>query len=223
MRLIIFDVDGTLIDTQRLIVAAMQGAFEAVGADAPTPGETLSIVGLSLPEAMHQLRPGLDAKTVGELVETYKTCFIKLRQETGGEAAMPLYPGIQSLLEALNAEPETLLGVATGKARRGLDHVYAAHDLGRYFVTSQTADFHPSKPHPAMIEAALSEAGVDASDAVMVGDTSFDMHMARSAGVRGIGVTWGYHPVARLREAGADMTVDTAAALGAVLSEGSGT
>lgn len=219
MRLVIFDVDGTLIDSQVLITAAMTAAFEAMGWEAPRREETLSIVGLSLPLAMQRLRPSATAVEIEQMVEAYKAHFIVLRKEMGGEAAAPLYPGLREVLETLAQEDETFLGVATGKARRGLDHFFAAHDFGGMFATLQTADLHPSKPHPAMIEAALSDVGVAASQAVMIGDTSFDMEMARAAGVRGIGVSWGYHPVARLKEAGADVIVDDARALMDALKE----
>ena len=111
------------------------------------------------------------------------------------------------------------MGVATGKARRGLDHAYDAHNLRHFFVTSQTADNHPSKPHPSMLRAALSETGADAAHAVMIGDTSFDMEMGRAAGYRTIGVTWGYHPREGLIAAGADLLIDTYADLAAALDE----
>ncbi len=94
--------------------------------------------------------------------------------------------------------PDVLLGVATGKSKRGLDKLLEAHDLSGYFITQQVADFHPSKPHPSMVMTAMSEAGVQACDTVMIGDTSFDMEMAAAACVTGLGATWGYHPRASL-------------------------
>jgi phosphoglycolate phosphatase len=102
-----------------------------------------------------------------------------------------------------HAQPETLLGVATGKSRRGLDKLFEAHDLARYFVTCQVSDHHPSKPHPAMLQAALSETGVEGRDAVMIGDTTYDRDMALAAGVPFIGVSWGYHDVDALTGAAA--------------------
>jgi phosphoglycolate phosphatase len=90
------------------------------------------------------------------------------------------------------------LGVATGKSRRGLDILLDKHGLRDYFITAQCADVHPSKPHPAMLQAALAETGIAAKNAVMIGDTQFDMEMAGAAGVHAIGVTWGYHEVDRL-------------------------
>ena len=124
-----------------------------------------------------------------------------LRADQGGEVSSPFYPHARETLETLHAHPNMLLGVATGKSRRGLDKLIEAHELGGMFVTQQVADFHPSKPHPAMLLEALSETGVDAANAVMVGDTSFDMEMAQAAGITGIGVRWGYHLATRLTAA----------------------
>ncbi len=213
LRLVIFDVDGTLIDSQDMIVTAMGQAFAAIGRPAPARSEALGGVGLSLELALARLAPDLAADGLAELVAAFRSAFLRLRAETGGEAAAPLYPGARAAIEALHARPEVLLGVATGKARRGLDHTFAAHDLDRFFITRQTADHHPSKPHPAMVRAALAEAGVDPARAIMVGDTTYDIEMAVSAGVAAIGVAWGYHEAAALVAAGAARVVEDFAAL----------
>lgn len=198
LRLVIFDVDGTLVDSQGDILAAMGRAFEAVGARAPTRGDILSIVGLSLDVAIPRLAPELPAEAHRQMIEGYKAAYMDLRAVNGVAQSSPLYPHAREVLEALQAQPETLLGVATGKSRRGLDKLIDGHGLQGVFVTQQVADFHPSKPHPAMIHTALAETGVEARDAVMIGDTSFDMDMAQAAGVRAIGVDWGYHGRGRL-------------------------
>lgn len=199
LRLLIFDVDGTLVDSQDHILAAMNAAFSAENLPCPPRDAVLSIVGLSLPEALLRLAPDLQQSDRDRIVAAYKASFAPLR----GETRAPLYPGARAALLALQTRDDICLGIATGKSRRGLTHLLAAHDLDGLFVTTQVADDHPSKPHPSMVERALSEAGVAAADAVVVGDTTFDMAMARAAGVDALGVAWGYHPVADLLQAGA--------------------
>lgn len=213
MKLIIFDVDGTLVDSQHLINAAMTTAFESAGL-APLPmSKVLSIVGLSLPEAIARLAPEVDAATQARIVQGYKESFMTARKADPA----PLYPGARDCLDRLNGREDALLGIATGKSRRGLDAMLAHHDLARHFVTAQVADDHPSKPHPSMLYAALAEAG--AQQAVMIGDTVFDIEMARAAGLPAIGVSWGYHPAEALHDSGAFTVVDDYAALGAVLED----
>ena len=198
LRLVVFDVDGTLVDSQGDILAAMRQTFAQAGAPAPGMAEILSIVGLSLDVAMGRLAPEADAGQRLRMVEWYKDAYVGLRAAGGVERSSPLYPRVREVLDRLAAMPDILLGVATGKSRRGLDKLLDGHGMRSYFVTQQVADHHPSKPHPSMLLAALSETGVDARDAVMVGDTSYDMDMAAAAGIAGVGVSWGYHPRASL-------------------------
>ncbi len=209
LRLAIFDCDGTLVDSQHSIVAAMQGAFDAAAMPCPARADILSIVGLSLPQAMARLLPDADMGFHDLMVAHYKRCFFDMR--AAGAVREPLYEGISDLLDALDAAG-WLLAIATGKSDRGLAAVLAYHDLSRRFVSLQTADRHPSKPHPAMIDAALAETGAQAEHAVMIGDTSFDMVMACAAGVRPLGVGWGYHGADELTAAGAlSVAMDSAA------------
>ena len=203
LRLVIFDVDGTLVDSQADIVAAMTHAFVTAGAPVPERAAILGIVGLSLPQAIPRLAPQIDAPTHDRMVAWYKEAYMQLRATTGAAQSSPLYPHVRDVLELLNAHPETLLGVATGKSRRGLDKLLDGHDLRQYFVTQQVSDHHPSKPHPSIILTALAETGVAPQDAVMIGDTTFDMDMAQAAGVPFIGVDWGYHPATSLTGAAA--------------------
>ena len=197
-RLVVFDVDGTLVDSQAEILNAVRGAVFAEALSPPEAGQILSIVGLSLDRAMEVLLPfGQDAQRQ-RLVAAYKGEFQKARQ-THGAGMSPLYPGAREVLNELSSRDDVLLGIATGKSRRGLDALLEAHELKSFFATEQVADHHPSKPHPSMLLACLDETGVEARHAAMVGDTSFDMEMAASAGFRGIGVSWGYHPIERLR------------------------
>ncbi len=200
LRLVLFDVDGTLVDSQGSIVSAMTASFQALSLPVPDRAAILSIVGLSLPVAMARLAPDLAQSAQSRLVDGYKQAYNALQSEQGA-AGSPLYPGARDMINRLNAIPEVLLGVATGKSKRGLDALLEAHGLEHVFVTRQVADHHPSKPHPSMIETALSETGVAPGAAAMIGDTSFDMEMARAARVHGIGVAWGYHDRSRLAAA----------------------
>lgn len=201
MKLVIFDVDGTLVDSQAHILGAMGRAFAGEGVETPSRDAILSIVGLSLPQAMARLVPNGDAAQIDRLVEGYRGSFVSLRSEI--EDAAPLYPHTLETLSALRDHDDVLLGIATGKSMRGVRHLLDSHDLHGTFITVQTADGHPSKPHPSMLEHAVAEAGVEIADAVMIGDTTFDMDMARNAGMTAIGVDWGYHPAAHLEASGA--------------------
>ncbi|MEK7342750.1 MAG: HAD-IA family hydrolase [Pseudomonadota bacterium] len=199
-RLVVFDCDGTLVDSQHSICAAMTRAFEEARLSPPDRPAILSVVGLSLPHAMARLLPEAHSDFHDHLAERYKLAFQALRRAEGVQE--PLYPGIVDLLVALE-ESGWLLGVATGKSDRGLDLCLAHHGVRDRFVTLQTADRHPSKPHPSMLLTAMAEAGAAPETTVMIGDTSFDIDMAAAAGVRAIGVGWGYHPPDMLIAAGA--------------------
>lgn len=215
MRLVIFDVDGTISDSQANILHAMTMAYASEGLPAPTRDLVLSIVGLSLPEAVARIAPDHSAQKQAAIVAAYKASYMDAR----AAKPAPLYDGAEALLRKLAARDDLLLGVATGKSRRGLRALLEHHNLENLFITNQVADDHPSKPSPSMIFAALREAGVDAANAVMIGDTSFDMEMAASANVARIGVSWGYHPVADLVAAGAGRIVDDFAALDRAIDE----
>jgi len=199
-RLAIFDCDGTLVDSQHNICAAMSECFAAAGLPAPADTDTRRVVGLSLVEAMRVMVPDADHDRHVALAEEYKRAFQGMRAR--GLDEEPLYDGITELVDALDADG-WLLGVATGKSDRGLNLCLDHHNMLSRFVTLQTADRHPSKPHPSMVELAMAEAGAAPETTVMIGDTSFDMAMARAAGVTAIGVAWGYHEADELRAAGA--------------------
>jgi phosphoglycolate phosphatase len=204
--LLIFDVDGTLVDSAEEICATMDIAYRRCGHEPPARAQVLSIVGLSLPQAMQSLSPDITPEQNGALVDAYRDYFVEARAKN--QHHTPLYDGVRDGLAALNDHPNYVLGAATGKAMRGLDHIISQHALEGVFVTKQTADLHPSKPHPAMIEAAMAETGINAARTVMIGDTSFDMEMGKAAGVRTIAVSWGYHDRARLMAAGCDAIAD---------------
>ena len=200
IRLAIFDCDGTLVDSQHNICLAMADAFAMNGLAAPDPHRTRRVVGLSLIEAMEAMLPEGDPALHAALAEDYRTAFQRLVGK--GLTPEPLFDGIADLLEQLR-DDGWRLGVATGKSDRGLMRCLQSHGLSDHFVTLQTADRHPSKPHPAMVLAAIAEAGATAESTVVIGDTSFDMEMACAARATAIGVDWGYHDRDELIAAGA--------------------
>jgi len=199
-RLALFDCDGTLVDSQHNICAAMQACFAALDLPPPAAERTRQVVGLSLVEAMREMAPEADAALHHDLAEAYKSAFQRLRAE--GLAHEPLYDGIAALIDRLEADG-WLLGIATGKSDRGLGLCLEAHGLAGRFVTLQTADRHPSKPNPSMVALAMAEAGAAPETTMMIGDTSYDMAMARAAGALAVGAGWGYHSADALIAAGA--------------------
>ena len=210
MRLAVFDCDGTLVDGQADVCEAMDAAFAAQGLAPPDRHLTRRIVGLSLPEAMRKLVPSAEPKIHDALAAHYRDAYRARR--TAGVLDEPLFDGIAALLDRLSAAG-WLLGVATGKSDRGLAHCLSTHGIAGHFVTLQTADRHPSKPHPAMLQAAMDAVGAKPGETAMIGDTAYDIAMARAAGVRAIGVSWGYHPPAELTAAGAVAIAEDSATL----------
>jgi phosphoglycolate phosphatase len=215
VRLAVFDCDGTLIDSQVNIIRAMAQTFERHGLAPPDAHATRRVVGLSLVEAMQALLPEAEPALHESMAQDYKYAFQRLRADKSLDPE-PLYPGVAEGLAYLESKG-WLLGVATGKSDRGLALALAHHGLTGHFVTLQTADRHPSKPHPAMLKAALAEAGAEPHQATIIGDTVFDMAMGVNAGVRPIGVDWGYHDPHELLEAGATTVATDFAALIAAL------
>ena len=206
-RLALFDCDGTLVDSQANICLSMEEAFLLAGLEAPGR----DAIGLSVVEAIAALSPDLGDARHRALAEDYKSSFFRLRA-SGAMDEEPLFDGMITALDTL-AEAGWLFGVATGKSDRGLARILAHHGIADRFVTLQTADRHPSKPHPSMIELAMAEAGASPETTVMIGDTSYDMMMARAAGTRALGVAWGYHPAEELVAAGAHVVATTVASL----------
>jgi phosphoglycolate phosphatase len=203
-RLFVFDCDGTLVDSQQLIVEAARQTLLAHQIQPLEAAAVRAVIGLSLELALAQLVPDADERTVLSLVATYRATWRLLRTQGVLE---PLFPRTREVLGALDRDGH-LLGIATGKSRSGLLEVLDHHGLTALFVSFQTADRHPSKPHPSMLEAAMRETGSAPAETIMVGDTSFDMAMARAAGARAIGVAWGYHSPELLRAAGAELILD---------------
>jgi len=204
-RLIVFDCDGTLVDSQHLIIDAMRATFESRRLPPPADDAVRHIVGLSLAEAIGELAPGIGQAELSVLVEGYKETFQTMRRQPLFHE--PLFAGARATLHELERRGH-LLAVATGKSDRGIAAVLQHHALEHLFVSLQTADRHPSKPHPSMLEAAMRETGSAPHETLMVGDTSYDMQMARAARVRPIGVGWGYHAAVALELAGAEVVID---------------
>ncbi|MFC3227639.1 HAD-IA family hydrolase [Marinibaculum pumilum] len=205
LRLVIFDMDGTLVDSAGVIVAAMQAAFAETGRPAPAPSAVHGVIGLHLPEAMARLCAAIgcdvpEGAAAAALTGAYRHHFLRL--DSDPEQGSMLFPGIPAVLERLEADG-LLLAVATGKGRRGMERVLDGHGLLQRFVATRTPDESPGKPHPGMVLDLLALTGADAADTVVVGDSLFDMDMARNAGVAALGVSWGTAPPALLRDAGA--------------------
>ena len=204
--LVIFDCDGTLVDGQAAICDTMDEAFAAARLPSPDRNEVRRMVGLSLPQALRRLAPDASDDQHDIALEAYKSGYRDRRFK--GTLEEPLYDGMAALIDRL-ASAGWLLAVATGKSDRGLHSCLDTHGIKHHFISLQTADRHPSKPHPSMIEQALAEADVASDCAVMIGDTTFDIEMARAAGVRAIGVAWGYHEPGELLDAGAQGVAGT--------------
>ncbi|MDX9862362.1 MAG: HAD-IA family hydrolase [Rhodospirillales bacterium] len=214
LRLAVFDVDGTLIDSQNSIVSAMSHAWQSHGLVPPERATTLRMVGLPLAEVIAGLAPGESPERWESLRTSYSSEWSRMRDQ--GRLSEPLFPGAISVLDDLE-EAGWLLGVATGKSRRGLDMVLAAHGLADRFVTLQTSDVSAGKPNPEMLMKAMAETGAAPASTAMIGDTTYDVQMARNAGIHAIGVAWGYHDVSELKAAGAHAIIDDFSELPGIL------
>lgn len=203
MDLIIFDLDGTLINSEAIILEAQYEAFRRCGREHPGREAGLGIVGLTLDIAMARLA-GLDEPD-DVLTETYRQVFgaMRLQAETDPSLDEPLFPGVAETLRELKRHSGLKLGIATGKSRKGAEFIVARHGWQDLFDTVQSADDAPSKPHPGMIQRAMMETGAAPARTAMVGDSSFDIEMAVAAGVVPVAVAWGFQPVDRLVMLGA--------------------
>jgi phosphoglycolate phosphatase len=202
MKLALFDCDGTIVDSAAVIHACMERTFDDFAVARPEFALTKSIIGLTLDIAIAQMldRP-VDAE-IAAMTARYKEHFMLHRQNGG--ALEPAYDGLLPLIAELAARDDVILGVVTGKSRRGLDAILAHHHLTKAFFTTRTADDCPSKPHPAMVTECCDQMGVRPADTIVIGDAIYDMQMAKAAGASAIGVSWGYETVDKLIDAGAD-------------------
>lgn len=203
MRLVIFDMDGTLIDSVGLIVETVTAAFTAVGEQPPDEAAIRAISGLAVQVAFEQLAPKADEAGRDALVRSYRAQY----EGRAGGGREPMFAGALEALERLRQQPDTVLAVATGKGHRGAVTLLTAHGILEKFHSVETPDHNRSKPDPQMIETAMRKAGATAAQTVMIGDTVHDMHMAKAAGVKAIGVAWGYHDTIELNAAGADVVI----------------
>ncbi|WP_062016746.1 HAD-IA family hydrolase [Aureimonas sp. AU4] len=201
MKAILFDCDGTLADSFGLICETMQRCFAIAGLAVPERRAIEGIIGLSLDLAIHRLAPTVRQSDLPALVDIYRQEFHRARSDPAFRET--LFEGVEPLLRRLASQDDALVGMVTGKSRRGVANVVAAHGLEGIFLAVRTADDCPSKPHPAMVLECSSELGIDPAETVVVGDAIYDMQMANAAGARAIGVSWGACEPAVLTAAGA--------------------
>lgn len=184
-KLLVFDWDGTLIDSIERIVASLQYASRAVCGIDLDETRARSVIGLGLHEALERLHPELDTEDIASVANAYRQNFLY-----DSQVPERLFSGVEDMLQQLSAENYTL-AIATGKSRPGLDRAMQQHGLGRYFATTRCAGEYRSKPDPEMLNSILHELGTTAYDTVMIGDSEHDMLMAGNAGVDAIGVSQG--------------------------------
>ena len=209
MRLIIFDMDGTLVDTVGLIVETVTDAFTAINEPVPSETAIRAISGITAREAMGILSPSASPERVEAILDSYRNHY----RERAGVEREPLFRGALAALDELQKRPETILAVATGKGYRGAITLLERHEILGRFHSVQTPDHNRGKPDPQMIYTAMEKAGATKAETVMIGDTSHDMRMGKAAGVKSLGVAWGYHEIPELRGAGADMIIEDFAEL----------
>lgn len=190
---IVFDWDGTLMDSAGKIVACLSAAITQLGLPPRSDDQLRHIIGLGMGEAIAHLYPN-EAIDANALAARYRDEFMRLNQQ-----ASPLYPGVIELLDELEARGHWI-AVATGKSRIGLNHVLNEMGLAQRFHATRTADETASKPHPLMLNELMAECGYAAQQTLMVGDTEFDIQMAHAAGVDAIAVKGGAHPEEHLRQ-----------------------
>lgn len=209
MKLVLFDCDGTLVDSAGLIHEVMARTFVHFGHDRPEMSLTKSIIGLTLDIAIARMqgKPHVDDEAIA-MTAHYKSIYAETRAQAGFQE--PLFDGITAMIETLAKRDELLMGAVTGKSRRGLDLIMDTHGFRPHFIVSRTADDCPSKPHPAMVTECCSQTGIVPADTIVIGDAIYDMQMAKAAGAKAIGVAWGYASVDDLWKAGADAIVEHA-------------
>ncbi len=213
MRAVLFDCDGTIADSCGLICDIMRRVFAEHGLPEPEDAETRGIIGLSLDVAIGRLNPAAEPPLLAAMVEGYRRTFRESRADERFRET--LFPGMKALIDRLSAREDVLLAMVTGKSRSGVAAICEMH--GMEFHAVRTADDCPSKPHPAMVEECCAEFGLDPRHALVVGDSVFDIEMARTAGAPALGVAWGTHEAAPLLASGAYAVAETVDELGAFI------
>lgn len=209
--LVVFDWDGTLMDSTYSIVLAIQNACRDLGLNVPTEQQASWVIGLSLTEALKKAIPDLQAHQMDAFIERYKIHFWTRDPD------VRLFPGNQAILNDLR-EKQVLMAVATGKSRIGLNRALNNHQLTSYFAATRTADETAGKPNPLMLNEIMEELMVPSSEVVMVGDTTHDIELAHNAGVHSIAVTYGAHNKHELVQAKPSFVVDSVDELHRLLS-----
>ncbi|HEY9055762.1 MAG TPA: HAD-IA family hydrolase [Aurantimonas sp.] len=215
MRAVLFDCDGTIADSCGLICDIMRRVFAEHGLPEPADAETRGIIGLSLDVAIGRLHPAAEPPLLAAMVEGYRRTFRVSRADAAFRET--LFPGMKALVDRLAARDDVLLAMVTGKSRRGVAAICEAHGMETTFHAVRTADDCPSKPHPAMVEECCLEFGLDPSQALVVGDSVFDIEMAKTAGASALGVAWGTHEAAPLLASGAYAVAETVEELEALI------
>ena len=204
MKLVLFDCDGTLVDSGKLIHEVMARTFVHHGYERPHYDATKSIIGLTLDTAIARILGVEDVDDhIRAMTQHYKDTYSPVRLEPGFQE--PLYRGVAEMIATLESRSDVVIGAVTGKSRKGLDLIRTTHGLDSTFRVSRTADDCPSKPHPAMVLECCAEAGIEPEQTIVIGDSIYDIMMAKSAGASAIGVSWGYGAPDALVAAGADV------------------
>lgn len=211
MRLIVFDCDGTLVDSQQTIITATEAALGAHDFVAPPRRDILYAVGLPVDVALRRHAPDASDDQIVNMLDIYRETYQQLVQQD--DRGQVMFDGMRDLIVELGGMDDTLMGIITMKSRRGLNRVVDAYDIRQYFQVLKSADDGPGKPAPDLMLHALAETGAAASETVMVGDTGFDIMMAKAAGTHAIGVGWGYQTIDELEDAGADAIAEDTTAL----------
>ncbi len=217
MRLIIFDCDGTLVDSQQTIITATETALSAYDFAPPSRRDILYAVGLPIDVAMRQHVPQASDEQIVNMLDVYRDTYQQLSQQD--DRGQVMFDGMHEQIVELGEMDETLLGIITMKSRRGLSRVVDAYDIRGFFQVLKSADDGPGKPAPDLMLDAMAETGMTPDQTVMVGDTSFDVMMAKAAGTMAIGVGWGYQTVEELSDSGADEIANTPTELRTLLSK----